>query len=381
MTQQKTLLGPDIRRQIELELGAPVSESIWGYLVDIGKIGAVEQGTQDIHWLAEELRKAQKAFGVPVQGEQAPHVEPEPAPWRESQRRLPTIILGPASNEAESRGDSPLRRDAISVLLASEAEKDPGVIAFRNKFLNGGTLRLAEVERWLKEQAQRDEGPRDWLAVPVVPDPQGTITTKVPERDAENYGSHIRWRVAYEGEVSSCVESRYIAYGVPGDRWQRIQLIAPGGVLEKLWKLVKDLTSHYRPWTAGQAAMFVLTGLPPQVQVIEGRVEATPPLHAATRLVLTVDPAVTPQELAEAYSRMRAKVTPTRPRSLSIKHIRLALFSTEASDKDSWERKMQYWNDMYPEAQYPGYTYNDRRLFRRDVLQARDRLLHPPYQT
>jgi hypothetical protein len=366
MTQTSTLTLSIIREQVECELGGGVPDSIWDYLEEIGRVEEVESGREDIHWLANEVRKVQTASGLPEKGVKAPPVLPEEE-W---------------DTEEVSPGTARLRLQALSLLLAREASKEPRVVQFRSEHLGGKVLPHAEVEGWLKQQAEQDGAPRDWLTVPVVPDPKGPISTPIEAEDlVKQFGTtHTHWGFPYKGEVASRTETRFIEYSVPQNPWRRIQPIAPGGVLEKLWKLVRYLRFVYNPWSDGQAAMFILTGLPPKIESVERHVSFNAKIEANTRITLTIDPAVTPPELAEIYAKVRSGITTGRIRSLSDKHLRLAILCAESSDKDTWDQKMQRWNDTYPEDDYPGYPYDDRRAFHRDAVQACERLLHPQYQ-
>jgi hypothetical protein len=72
--------------------------------------------------------------------------------------------------------------------------------------------------------------------------------------------------------------------------------------------------------------MFVLTDMVPELYVYSGsasvRGGAT---AAATTVTMTLDPALTPDQVAGIYSRLKARVQPSPPaRSLSVKHYRLA---------------------------------------------------------
>jgi hypothetical protein len=331
---------------------------------ELCKVEEVALGDETIRWLAGEIRKAQKAFGSPIIGQEAPRVLADEEP---------------PSNGKRSRSNPYLRQWAVSLLLAREAAKEPDVISFREEVLQGETLPHAEVERWLIERAENDRQPMMWLSVPVIPDPQGPFITRNPTDLADTFSAFTRWRVGYEGVIMSPIETRYIEYGVPGDPWRHIQQVAPGGVLERLWKLSKNLCFRY-PWTEAQATMFVLTGLRPEARSVVGHVRLVPRLQAATRITLTVDPSVTPQDLSERYHRERTGLLPNRLRALSDKHLRLAAFIAQSDEDESWESKMKKWNNTYPETEYPGYRYDNRRNFSRDAAQVCQRLLYPNYQ-
>jgi hypothetical protein len=134
-----------------------VPDPIWQYLEGIGRVDEVEYEREDIHWLVNEVRKVQKASGDPEKGVKAPSV-------------LTTDELG--DTEEVSPDTSRLRRQAVSLLLAKEAGKDLQVVQFHSEHLGGGVLGHSEVEGWLRKQAVQDGWPRDWLPVPVAPDPK-----------------------------------------------------------------------------------------------------------------------------------------------------------------------------------------------------------------
>jgi hypothetical protein len=326
----------DVRQRVEDELGGPVADNIWEYLHNADRIA----DQNDITRLVEEVRNAQRAFNLPVQGEAAP----------------PLI--------EEDEGSAELRWQAVSLLLAKEAAKDARVRAFRDRFLNGQTLPHSKVEAWLKEQAERDGPPRPWMTAPVVlKDADGKVSLIGIGIKQEDSGPSVR------------VENRYIEYGIPGHPWRLLQPIAPGGVLEKLWLLIRDLRRTYRLWTPAQTTLFILSGLTPQVQGITHRVEFVPGLQAATRIVITVDPAVTPDDLADYYAKARAELKTARYRAISEKHLQLAIFMEQASELDSWEIRLEEWNRQFPE-----YSYDNGYEFQRDARKVRERLLHPQYE-
>ena len=72
--------------------------------------------------------------------------------------------------------------------------------------------------------------------------------------------------------------------------------------------------------------MFVLTDSVAEVYVYTGSASIRGGTTAATTTVtMTLDPALTPDQVAGIYSRLKAKVQPSPPpRSLSVKHYRLA---------------------------------------------------------
>jgi hypothetical protein len=97
------------------------------------------------------------------------------------------------------------------------------------------------------------------------------------------------------------------------------------GPLGDLAKLASDLADRYR-WRPSEAATFVLTGRTPEVLVYVGSAQIRPgQTNVMSRVTMTLDPALTPEQVAGIYSRLKARFRPTPgPRSLSVKHCRLA---------------------------------------------------------
>jgi hypothetical protein len=62
-------------------------------------------------------------------------------------------------------------------------------------------------------------------------------------------------------------------------------------------------------------------------------------LPALSRIALTIDPALSPQEVAEHYRQIRQEIMPARHRDLSEKHLQLALFSGTAATPTGHTKK------------------------------------------
>jgi hypothetical protein len=325
----------------------------------------------DINYLTDHARKIIAAAGGEPPGEEAPRV----------------ISRSKSDMSKAHSGDlSALRDWAASILLAQQAAKDKQVQSFRQEVLGGKLLEHSEVEGWIHEQANTDGPITWWIKIPVVVSLDGPIVTEMPRELRAEYGDIARWKMEdprYPIPELKLEEWRYIDYSVPGVPWMRSQLATPRGILERLWNVSDHLNNpHYSskcpayPWNRGQATMFVLTGLYPQVRAMSSRVLDSPYLRGATRIVLTVDPAVSPAELAKRYQEVRTRVIPQRYRSLSAKHLLLAAFIAERPDEETWEQKRLEWNKQYPQ-----YRYGQATNFRRDASRAITHLLNPKYET
>jgi hypothetical protein len=142
-----------------------------------------------------------------------------------------------------------------------------------------------------------------------------------------------------------------------------------GNLLDRLRLLSERLAEKYK-WTDGQATAFVLADRIPLIGSLDITLKRNSnPLFS--RIVLEVDPTLSPREIAEAYRRKRLEIMPKRYRNLSEKHIQLALFNAEQSKGRTWGVKMAEWNKTQP----PEWAYKDVGNFSHDSLEARRHLL------
>lgn len=337
----------DIRRELG-RLVPDLTPSEWEWLVEGHYISEVERGEASIEDLDLQLRRL-------------PHRRAAVA-----QDHEPKMLDVQTPRPARPDGTANKRWRAISLLLAQEGEKDPEVHEFRADVLHGQLLGLDEVDAWIKQQAEADGPPTRYLdGVPIPPgtamvrydadfwpDPPIVIDEASPLRGYGNRGTRL-------------------AYAVPGERWQRLQPTASGGILERLRQLSDDLSHRYR-WQKAQATLFVLTGATPVVSPLSTTFQYRGPVEAAGRIVLTVDPALTPREVAEAYRRVRKDLLETATRPISDKHLELAVFGSDRAQEETWAERMRVWNKKHPQ-----WAYSRAANFARDVQRAEQRLLHP----
>jgi hypothetical protein len=111
---------------------------------------------------------------------------------------------------------------------------------------------------------------------------------------------------------------------VTGSQEQRVSVDARS-VLGDLTRLADKLANRYR-WRPSGGTMFLMTGEVPEVFVYTGSASISGGAFGSTSTVtMTLDPTLTPEQVAGIYSRLRARAHPgPLPRPLSVKHYRLA---------------------------------------------------------
>jgi hypothetical protein len=142
---------------------------------------------------------------------------------------------------------------------------------------------------------------------------------------------------------------------------------------------------HWDP--AETTRWLICRGMPPgtpsvtaEYRVVSGRRDST------SRIVLTVDPIVTPAQLAEAYSKARQPVVPPsrqRVRPTEVKAAKLAKFALEQSEdieSAPSERWRVAWNKGATIKENSDWLCGDQKYerdnFARAVKKAYERLSH-----
>ncbi len=137
---------------------------------------------------------------------------------------------------------------------------------------------------------------------------------------------------------------------------------------ERLYHLLVWLVEKIG-WSLMDARNFLNLGIIPAAPpLIDCEIRESPVAPALDRLVLTLDPNVPTKRVAELVNEARKNYWTFHKRSLSTKHIVLAGFT--ARPFDTWRERMAAWNSEHPE-----WAYQEERIFARDALQARSRVL------
>jgi len=322
------------RSQIERQLGSALAGAEWRFVLAERYPEKYYQAVLSVDEICNEIRKLRRFHAADVNNSTPPKfVTPRP----------------------KQRGDipSPTRQLAISYLLANSAHQEPEVQAFRQEVLGGTLISETEVANWIEEQSNNDGRFTVWIKAPL---PEGYHLKFDQGTPQLNQPFTLR-------TLAGCsLHSDILEYTSPGQAWVRGAAVRYGGVLFRLHQLCEMLSSRYR-WQPDQAATFVLTGAIPLISAMDVK------FLSANRVQLTIDPALSPREVANTYKQLRFQMIGRRYRPLSEKHIQLALFSASHRERKA-KQQWSTWNKKYPR-----WKYSALSNFMRDCEVAKRRLL------
>lgn len=338
----------EIKALVERALRSPLEPGEWEFLFRHDYPQSFRAGEMEASDLAREVREVRREFGGGSSTGQSPARRTAPAP-------------------------SPDRRAyqaAISTLFAVEAAEWPEVQAFRRDELGDELLEFDEIEGWVREHAGEASELTHWVTLPVstsaVRSAEGAAPDDPPAQ-VEIPGLHQEGRLGVSWKIET------LEYPVPGDRWARVIPVSAGTTLDRLRRLSERLARAFS-WSRAQATVFVLTGQTPLVRTLSVSFRGSTSAPATTRITMQIDPATPASEVAQAYRRIKQRLTPSKTKTVSEKHATLAAF-VATCDEERWAERMRAWNERYPDWRYE-YESN----FRRDAHQAQQRLLRPPYR-
>ncbi len=357
----------DIQNQLRAKIKS-LTDSEWEYLVKESYVIGVLNGDYTVDEVAATVRKQRRIFGGGRHSGNGRnhHVEQDTV----------SEMLQPSQISVQRRQKRQERMMAISELLAYDAEQLPDVKAFRRGWLGDGLLTHEQVEGWIQGRKQADGEHTKWLSgeIPIPPGTEVIIPSKMLEKYPD---SPPQWGIDPPLVINRApgIQVQDLAYSVPGLPWMCRVLVRAGGVLDKLRHLSEKLADRYR-WDEGQATVFVLTGSIPIVASIHVRITQTSPFPTLSRITLTIDPTLSPIEVAESYRKARRELfmDDTRQGSMSEKSMTLATFLAQRLEDESWKVRLKDWNQLYTSRGW-GYDAAHLRNFCRDCIQAQRRLL------
>lgn len=231
-----------------------------------------------------------------------------------------------------------LRQDAMTALYAADARADEEVLAFRNNELGGKLLPGGDqVDTSCREWILGFDG--GWACLAIL------MSARFPADERDDGKSRYDWPET----------------------------------LRSLHKLSDRLARRY-DWIKGAATQFVLADQVPRVYPLRASGRIPYSWISASRITLVLDPATSPEEVADFYQRVRKSdsyYAGAQVRPLSAKALMLAEFSATAYDAERAIDQVKRWNEQHPEHAYDHSSPASVSNFRRDLKQARARLLYP----
>jgi hypothetical protein len=329
------------RKTIEDALGGPLRDKEFEKLVENEHVRDVQKGEPGaIDNAVAEIREGRATFGG------------LPFAFKKSIRRMDTQDRAQPRRRHAKGLD--WHEDALSDVLAFHAGQDPdriqnpedrslvrslGVAAFRREVLRDRLLPADRVGEWIQNAARRES----------------------TERGAPR---------------ASRGKPLLLAYGLPSVSNVLHEVVVPGGALDRLRGISGRLGKFYG-WQDAQATVFVLTGVTPKLDALLAEVHFSDPLSARSRIILTIDPKVTPREVADFYRTVR-KAEFSRMKRLSEKHASLAAFEAPQPAERPWKERLRDWNQKCAREKRPQkWRYAERVIgrFKRDCRMAVERIV------
>ena len=342
--------------ELEERVGRPLSPEMWGLLEEERRLEDVSVGAATLDELAAYVKRLLKAASTSV------------SPSLNSLRTTTANEDGGLGGEE----DEILSREvSLTVILWNEASRKPEVQSLRRGLLGGRFLEPHEIHTWIEHQAETDGPSTKWLngiavdeEVELTRSSDGKIDVKPPI--SVNKASRV-----------TADSLKFFTNGIDGDL--SYVTVANGGRLGTLRELCLSLERQHG-WHVAQSVSFVLANLMPIIDSVTGEVVLRSSFTALTRIQLTVDPTLSPKEVSEEYRTLREQVMGTRYRSLTEKHLALAVFKNGIGEVTSWREAMEHWNEtaLRSEWRYPTKK-NSEKNFSRDCNRALQRVLQPKF--
>ncbi|KIQ62847.1 hypothetical protein TR51_28465 [Kitasatospora griseola] len=354
-----------------------IQDGLWRYLEDRGYVGEAELKSlrEGIEYLYSEVRAMQTAV-LPDRGDAVELRAPRDATTRARIDALSAIYAAWSARDAESfRARYLIRTDDRAAMRAYAA--------------GGSHPGYALLD---------DEAVTAWVIDKLKAHADG--------KDPDEYIFELI-RQQTPGDRDLVVVLDFMSDGRPVR-----QSVPRSSALGELAELSQKLAEHYR-WHPAWATQFVLAGIQPTVLAYTASAEISYGVGGAatTRVTLTLDPALTPEQVAELYGQLRTAMQPEPPqRAQSLRSCRLAehvgphLLHHPVNAQDTkrrgrprradppgtfvyyvdpvdctWQDLRRTWNARYPSTGEDGkpWRYDSQSNFIRDAQRAFLRLLDP----
>ncbi|HVM35596.1 MAG TPA: hypothetical protein VM784_09645 [Actinomycetota bacterium] len=329
------------REHVERELGRPLTDDAWSFLEDGGYTDPELYKPREV---ADIVRTLGMSYSKPV----PPHLSGD----------IGTPMV-PGAELLEERAK------AIADFMAKAAEGDNGVRQFRSKHLPGGLIAANDIHDFVTA-LYRDHLPTAWR----VGEPELSDAAWWKAHNEVRFGRpRLRYSLAYwmEPRIDGWIAGRW-----------PVPVRSP---LAELGELSEHLADKYR-WNQYEAAAWALTGLSPHVTPITGSstvgtnyTRDIGSYDVTSRVTITLDPTVSPEQLAAWWREVRHRMLPGRYRPQQVKALRLARFAARSDPDATWEEDRRRWNAEVG-GEHPDWRYKDVANFRRHAKDAVRRLLY-----
>ena len=309
----------NIRKQVERKLRSPLTDTEWEFLIKRRHIAEVESRESTASTVAAEVREFRKAFR---------------ASKELSDSKSPVFPMSIAARQA-----------ALGAIYAHEANQDRDVKRMRSLI---GQITEAQVLGWVAAT--------HYASLNLNPNasPQDEVNA-----------------LARAYDTGRGMEMERLSY-LDGQRSRLVTVVDP--LLVKLARLARTVSER---WFFSEAATtnFILTGRIPSVWRYRGeqklKLISRNPL---SRIVLELDPDMSPMEVAEVYRMVRGAVKGKRARvrPVSERTAVLAGWVANRPVEETWRARRLEWNREHPE-----WNCDSDTNFARDARAAVKRLTNP----
>lgn len=199
----------------------------------------------------------------------------------------------------------------------------------------------------------------------------------------------VVWRARYQNskKLSVSVEVASDSGIWPTYVTKQVRILTDTGFLFALSRAAAVLAAKYQWGPEGALHFLCVDGAYPVVKIASIDFDMRRNPTALTRINLTIDPTLSPEEVKRIYAHARSQVLP-HSKELSTKSLLLAFFVyaqnrpiPPAPDAPTWLRLMHEWNERFgvhiKSQRSESAIYSDLAKFKRDAMIARDRLLDP----
>jgi hypothetical protein len=265
--------------------------------------------------------------------------------------------------------------------------KRPRVVVFRERCLGGGTLSTREARRLLITASVYLWGVEDFARHDIPIRARVQAAEHQPTFLSGPEGIREEWLLKFLWDGTTKTVSAYWTYNPSdpdsnppppspapwNDVWGHNRCAVRGSIMDELLILAHELMDAYL-WSEEQAILFVLTGLAPEAVAM--RIASESPEHKEGdhqqfRLVVSVQPWVTTETVANIYRAFQKQVLSGRNRTINRqpKEDSLRFFDFVAERWHagrSWREMCADWNAAHPDQ---AYRPDQVRSFQRDFKQ------------